>query len=125
VSDQTIYNWRTQGRIDRGLQPGVTTQESVELGRARRRIRELETELTVVRQANELLRIAPTQRRWEVASQVVSEGLPVEIGCRELGISVSGFYARRNRRPPARAVRHAMIPEVIRAVHDRSRQNLR
>lgn len=56
VSDQTIYNWRNQDRIDRGLQPGVTTQESVELATARRRIRELETELVVVRRANELLK---------------------------------------------------------------------
>lgn len=52
----------------------------------------------------------------------MSEGLPVEVVCREIGISVSGFYARRNRRPSARAVRHAMLAEVIRDVHDRSRQ---
>lgn len=56
VSDQTIYNWRNQDRIDRGRRPGVTTQESVELAKARRRIRELETELAVVRRANELLK---------------------------------------------------------------------
>jgi len=56
VSDQTIYNWRNQDRIDRGVWPGVTTAESVELARARRRIRELETELTVVRRSNELLK---------------------------------------------------------------------
>ncbi|MCZ7535608.1 MAG: transposase [Acidimicrobiia bacterium] len=56
VSDQTIYNWRNQDRIDRGVRPGVTTAESVELARARRRIRELETELSVVRRANELLK---------------------------------------------------------------------
>jgi transposase-like protein len=56
VSDQTIYNWRTQDRIDRGLQSGVTTVESVELATARRRIRELETELAVVRRANEVLK---------------------------------------------------------------------
>jgi hypothetical protein len=27
LSDQTIYNWRRQDRIDRGLQPGLTTAE--------------------------------------------------------------------------------------------------
>lgn len=27
VSDQTIYNWRCQDRIDRGEQPGLTTAE--------------------------------------------------------------------------------------------------
>jgi transposase len=57
VSDQTIYNWRNQDRVDRGLRQGVTTIESVELANARRRIRELETELEVVRRANELLKV--------------------------------------------------------------------
>jgi len=56
VSDQTIYNWRNQDRIDRGLRSGVTTIESAELTAARKRIRELETELTVTRRVNELLK---------------------------------------------------------------------
>ena len=42
--------------MDRGLRSGVTTAESLELAAARRRIRELETELAVTRRANELLR---------------------------------------------------------------------
>src|SRR4029453_6218247 len=56
VSDQTIYNWRNQDQIDRGLRAGVSTSESVELAAARKRIRELETELAVTKRANELLR---------------------------------------------------------------------
>jgi len=56
VSDQTIYNWRNQDRIDRGLRPGLTTTESIELATARKRIRELETELAVTKRANELLK---------------------------------------------------------------------
>jgi len=55
VSDQTIYNWRNQDQIDRGQRPGVSTAESVELAAARKRIRELETELAVTKRANELL----------------------------------------------------------------------
>ena len=55
VSDQTIDNWRNQDRIVRGLRAGVSTTESAELGAARERIRELETELAVTRRANELL----------------------------------------------------------------------
>jgi transposase-like protein len=43
VSDQTIYNWRNQDQIDRGLRAGSTTRESAELVAARKRIRELET----------------------------------------------------------------------------------
>lgn len=56
VSDQTIYNWRNQDRIDRGLRAGLKTTESVELGAARKRIRDLETELAVTKRANELLK---------------------------------------------------------------------
>lgn len=56
VTGQTIYNWRNQDLIDCGLRPGITTSESIELREARRRIRELETELAVTKRANELLK---------------------------------------------------------------------
>jgi len=56
VSDQTIYNWRNQDRIDRGLRAGMSTVESAELAAARKRIRDLETELAVTKRANELLK---------------------------------------------------------------------
>lgn len=56
VSDQTIYNWRRQDRIDRGETPGLSSAEKGELARANRRIRELETELAVSRRAVELLK---------------------------------------------------------------------
>lgn len=56
LSDQTIYNWRRQDRIDRGLQPGLSTAENAELAKAKKRISELETELAVSRRAMELLK---------------------------------------------------------------------
>ena len=56
VSAQTIYNWRRQDRIDRGVQPGVTTIEKGELTAARKRITALETELKVTQKAIELLK---------------------------------------------------------------------
>ncbi len=56
VSTQRFYNWREQDLVDRGLLPGVTTAESAELAAARRRIREVESELAVTKRANELLR---------------------------------------------------------------------
>jgi transposase InsO family protein len=62
------------------------------------------------------------KRRWEVVAQIVSEDLPVEVTCRVVGVSVSGFYTWRKRKPSPRAVRHAMLAEVIREVHDASRQ---
>ena len=56
ISDQTIYTWRRQNRIDRGLEPGTTTAEHAELVAARKRIRDLETELDIHRRATELLK---------------------------------------------------------------------
>ncbi len=56
VSDQRIYSWRNQDRIGRGLRAGVSTRESAELVAARKRLRELETELAVTKRANELLK---------------------------------------------------------------------
>jgi transposase-like protein len=56
ISDQTIYTWRRQDRIDRGLEAGLSTAEKAELVTARKRIRELEAELAVHRRATELLK---------------------------------------------------------------------
>ena len=56
VSEQAIYGWRRQERIDRGLDPELSTLKRVELAAAKRRIRELEAELAVHRRASELLK---------------------------------------------------------------------
>jgi transposase len=55
VSNQTIYTWRRQEDIDRGLVPGLTSAERAELTAAKQRIRELEAELEIHRRASELL----------------------------------------------------------------------
>jgi transposase-like protein len=56
ISDQTIYTWRRQDRIDRGLEAGLSSAEKAELVAARKRIRDLEAELAVHRRATELLK---------------------------------------------------------------------
>ncbi len=59
VSDQTIYTWRKQELTDTGAEPGLSSVEAAELRAAKRRIRELETELAVTQRANE----SPTEVR--------------------------------------------------------------
>ena len=54
MSDATIYNWLKQDRIDRGEAEGATTSRQLELAAAKRRIRQLETELAVSRKVNEV-----------------------------------------------------------------------
>lgn len=56
VSEQSIYTWRRQARIDAGVESGLTSAEKAELAAARRRIRELETEVAIHRRATELLK---------------------------------------------------------------------
>jgi transposase-like protein len=56
ISGQSISTWRRQDRIDRGLEPGLTSSEKAELVAAKRRITELETELRAMRCAMELVR---------------------------------------------------------------------
>ncbi len=56
ISEQTIYTWRKQARIDAGLEVGLSTVEQAELTAAKRRIRELEAELAIHRRATELLK---------------------------------------------------------------------
>jgi transposase len=56
VSDQTIYDWRRQELIDTGQLPGLNRAEQAELGTANKRIRELETEVAILKRARELLR---------------------------------------------------------------------
>jgi transposase len=60
ISAESIYTWRRQDRVDKGLQPGLTSLEKAELTAAKRRIAELETELAIHRRASELLgRVVP------------------------------------------------------------------
>jgi transposase len=54
MTDATIYNWLRQDRIDRGEAEGATTSQQLELAAARRRIKQLETELAVARKVNEV-----------------------------------------------------------------------
>jgi transposase len=54
VSQATVYNWLTQEKIDRGETEGRSTDQAIELEAAKRRIRQLETELAVSRKVNEV-----------------------------------------------------------------------
>ena len=56
ISDQTIYVWRKQELIDTGQIPGATSAEKSELAAAKRRIRELEHEVAILKRARELLK---------------------------------------------------------------------
>jgi transposase-like protein len=54
MGDATIYNWLKQEKIDRGESEGLSTDQALELAAAKRRIKQLETELAVSRKVNEV-----------------------------------------------------------------------
>jgi putative transposase len=53
---------------------------------------------------------------------IAAEALPVQLACRVLGVSESGYYAWRNRPPSSRAIRHAWLTDVISGVHADSKE---
>jgi transposase len=55
ISEGGLHNWVRQDRIDRGELAGVTTSESAELRRARKRIRELELQVEILTRASAFL----------------------------------------------------------------------
>lgn len=122
VSDQTIYNWRRQDRIDRGVQPGLTTAEKSELGAANRKIAALEAELAAAKRALELLDgVVPPKDRYVAIRRMAADGHTVALTCRLLGVAESGYYEWRERPLSARALLHAQLTETIRTVHAASR----
>ncbi|GAA3587966.1 IS3 family transposase [Amycolatopsis ultiminotia] len=121
ISDQTIYSWRRQDRIDRGLETGLTSAEKAELTAAKKRFAELESELAVHRRATELLKEAVRPKaRYAAIAAMTEEGLPAQLACRVLGVSESGFYAWRSRSPSARSIRHAWLTDLITEIHQNS-----
>jgi putative transposase len=52
---------------------------------------------------------------------MASKGIPVEVACRVLEVSVSGYYAWLTRPPSARSISHAWLTDQIVEVHQSSR----
>jgi transposase-like protein len=54
VSPATLYRWKSQTFVDAGRKPGLKSYEPDELARGRRRIKDPEAELELVRAASAL-----------------------------------------------------------------------
>jgi putative transposase len=53
---------------------------------------------------------------------IASEGRSIQLTCRVLGVSESGFYDWRGRAPSPRAIRQAWLVDLIREIHVESFQ---
>lgn len=100
VNDQTIYFWRRQDRIDRRLVLGVSTKGRAggeeEVLRAGGRVRDRAASGRSAQCADQ------PKRRYGGQSDRRTEGRRVQVACRVLGVSESGFYeqCRRSRMSP-------------------------
>jgi transposase len=54
ISESGLYRWVNQDEVDRGERAGLSSREHAELVAAKRRIRQLEAELAIVREASTL-----------------------------------------------------------------------
>jgi transposase len=54
ISESCLHNWIKQDRVDRGEQAGLSRQEHADLVAAKQRIRQLETELEILREASKI-----------------------------------------------------------------------
>jgi putative transposase len=121
ISEQSVYTWRRQDRIDRGLEPGLTSTEKAELVAAKRRIAELETDCRRCGGRWSWSERWCPKRRFQAVTVMAAEHIPVEVACRVLDVSTSGYYAWRSRPPSQRSIRHAWLTDLIVQVHQDSR----
>jgi transposase-like protein len=71
ISSVTLYKWRRQALIDAGQRPGQKSYQADPLASARRRIKELESELKITREASALFEEGAVDPK---ASTRLSEG---------------------------------------------------
>ena len=122
LAEATVYRWKAQDLIDRGVKPGTSTSEHGELAAARQRIKELETELALVKQAAKLFAegVRP-KAKYPVIAELTGQGFSARQCCRILGVAASGFFMWRRRSPSPRQLRLSWLTDLVRTIHADSR----
>ena len=121
LAEATVYRWKAQDLIDRGMRPGTSTSEQGELAAAKRRIQELETELALVKRAAALFEegVRP-KAKYPVIADLAGQGfwvmLTYTVGQGHLWVATgqrrTGLRPRRDRQPQDGAQDHAVARSV-------------
>lgn len=90
IAESCLHRWRHRDLIDRGLKAGTTAAESAELAAARRRIRDLEEEVKILRKAAAAVEaVVPPKERCLVA-ELRGDGVRTGRCCHALGYRARG-----------------------------------
>jgi len=125
VSAATIHRWIAQDKVDSGAADGISTSERSELTAARARIRELEAELAATQLASELFakgRVVRPKEIYPIVVELGEAGHGLKASCRLLRVAPSGFFEWKFAPPTERAIRRALLSDLIIKIWHESRQ---
>jgi transposase-like protein len=121
VPEQALHRWKRQAQIDAGLTDGGNRVEGVGLRTAPKRIKALEKELRLVKDASEIydsLVVMPPKKRQAVAEGLVTRGHSGRSATRITGVPRSTFVWRTTPRTPGnRTIRRVLLADSIGQIH--------
>ena len=123
-SEQTIRNWLRQADLDEGRRDdGLTTAERNELRRFRRKNRQLRLEREILAKSHGLVRSGDRLGARKVFEfmRANQARFPIAKVAHLLGVSLSGYYAWRDRDPSPRKQYDAVLKARISNIHHQSR----
>lgn len=92
IAQSCLYRWKQQDLLDRGVRPTSGRAQSAESAAANRRIRELEEESKILREAAAAVEaVVPPIDRFRLVGELHADGVRVRKACYALGVSTSGY----------------------------------
>ena len=124
VSAAALHCWVRQDQIDRGERSGITTPETAELSKVKKRIRQTRNRSRDIEDRCEAPRGRSSwpKRIHPVVDRLIESGYRAKQCCRLLGVSSPGYYKYKNRALSPTQMRRLWLTGLIGEVHIASRQ---
>jgi len=125
VHEQTLHRCKRQALIDVGLAEGFDSTKNVAMRDAYKRIKSLEKELQLVKDASKIYDIGGgggPKRRQAVAQGLLARGHSSRSSARVAGVNQSNFHQRiKPSAPTDRAIRRLLLTDAVGKIHCDSR----